>query len=88
MKAYFVHDAKKQKDLMIIPEKDRVFAVNHHIMADFIAVAPNFSQWTGESLNGLPPDTFGSVLATREDDGDVCIIDLSLWQQRMGFYLG
>lgn len=88
MKAYFVHDDKKQQDLMILPEADRVCTVDRPIMADFIAVTPNFSQWTGEALNGLSPDTFGSVLATREDDGDVCVIDLPRWQQRMGFHLG
>lgn len=88
MLAYYVHDDKKGQDFMIVPELDATVSVDRQIMTDFISVSPDFSQWTGAALNGLNPETFGRVVATRDDQGDVCIMDTDFWQQRMASYLG
>lgn len=88
MKAFFVHDKNKQSDLMVVPETDSMVPVNRKILEEFIAVAPDFAKYTGEKLNRLPPDTLGIVVATRKPEGDVCIIEEALWQQRMGYHFG
>ncbi len=88
MKAFFIHDEKKQVDFMVVPETDSRVDVSRKIMEEFIAVAPDFSKYPGASLNQLPPETFGLVVATRKSDGDVCIVEEDLWQQRMSFHLG
>jgi hypothetical protein len=33
-------------------------------------------------------EDFGTVVATRDDGGDVCVIDHELWKERMEHYLG
>lgn len=87
MKAFFVHDEKKQTDLMVVPETDNMVAVNQKVLEEFIAVEPDFTKYSGERLNDLPPETLGVVVATRKSDGDVCIVEEALWQQRMTFHL-
>jgi len=88
MRAYLVHDAKKQSDMLVLPEMDRLIPVNREVLTDFISVRPDFSRWSGSQLNGLSPETFGRVVATREEKEDVCIVDEPLWQQRMSHLLG
>ncbi len=88
MKAIFVHDEKKQSDMMVLPETGHMVPMNRAAMEDFIAVAPDFSGYEGQRLNGMPPEAFGKIVATRNSDGDVCIVDTSLWQQRMAYHLG
>lgn len=88
MKAFFVHDKNKQTDLMVVPETDNMVAVTQKILEEFIAVEPDFAKYNGDCLNSLPPDTLGIVVATRKSDGDVCIIEEALWQQRMVYHFG
>lgn len=88
MKAFFVHDKEKQVDLMAVPETDILVAVDRKVMEEFIAVEPDFSKYSGERLNNLPPETLGVIVATRKTDGDVCILEEALWQQRMARHLG
>lgn len=88
MQAYYVHDEKKDTDLMVIPETDCMAPVNRSLMEDFISVKPDFSQWQGQALRGIAPDALGRVVATRTEDGDVCIMDIPLWQEKMAAYLG
>ena len=88
MKAFFVYDKKKQSDVLVVPETDCLIPVNRAVMETFIAVAPDFSGHAGQSLNGLPARAFGEIVATRQSDGDVCVVDKSLWQQRMAYHLG
>ncbi len=88
MQAFIVHDAKKQQDLLVVPERDRSVAVDRVIMEEFIAVKPDFTRFEGASLNGLPVETFGHIIASRSTEGDVCIVDEMLWQQRMAAHLG
>lgn len=88
MRAYFVHDPNKAQDHMVLPDKDLLLPADGRIMSDFISPCPDFSLWNGQKLNGLPPESFGRVLATREEAGDVCIMEEPLWQQRMTFHLG
>ena len=88
MQAFYIYDEKKDADLLVIPEKDCMLPVNRSLMEDFISVKPDFSQWQGQALNGLPPDAMGQVVATRKEDGDVCIIEMDLWHERMAAYLG
>lgn len=87
MKAFFVHDKQTHKDAMVVPEIDSLVTVDRKVMEEFIAVAPDFSKFSGERLNKRVPENIGRVVATRKADMDVCIIDKALWQQRMAFYL-
>lgn len=88
MRAYFVHDPNKDQDHMVLPDKDIVLPADRRVMNDFISPRPDFASWNGQKLHGLPPDSFGRVLATREEAGDVCILEEPLWQQRMTHHLG
>lgn len=88
MKAFFIHDSKKQHDWMVVPETDYMVPVNRDIMEAFISVQPDFSKYTGNRLNGLPPETMGKIIATRTSDGDVCIVENTIWRQRMAHHLG
>lgn len=88
MKAFFVHDQKKQVDLMAVPETDNFVAVDREVMEEFIAVEPDFSKYSGDHLNNLPPEALGVIVATRRTDGDVCILEETLWQQKMAKHLG
>ena len=88
MKAFFVHDENVRTDLLVLPETDCVVAVNKEIMEEFISVEPDFSKYTGDRLNSRPPETLGLLVATRKTDGDVCIVENTVWQQRMAVHLG
>ena len=87
MKAFFIHDSKKQQDWMVVPETDYMVPVDQGIMEAFIAVRPDFSKFKGERINGLPPETIGKIIATRTSEGDVCIVENAIWQQRMAYHL-
>ena len=88
MRAFLVHDEKKETDVMVLPEQKRLVFVNRQVMNDFISVQPDFSKWSGQDLKGLVPESFGQIIATREENGDVCVVETSLWHQRMAFHLG
>jgi len=88
MKAFFIHDEKKQSDMLVVPETDNIVSMSREVMEAFIAVKPDFSTFSGERLNGLPPETLGRVVATRKSESDVCILDESIWKQRMAVHLG
>lgn len=88
MQAFYVYDEKKDADLMVIPEKDCMLPVDRSLMENFISVKPDFSQWQGQDLKGMPPDAMGKVVATRQEDGDVCILEMTIWHARMAAHLG
>lgn len=88
MIAYFVHDEKKQSDLLIVPATDTMVPIDRVLLETFISVAPDFSSIAGQRLNGLPPESFGRIVASRDSDGDVCILAESLWRQCMASHLG
>jgi hypothetical protein len=87
MRAYYVYDTRKALDHVIIPDLDLMAPVNRKILESFIGVQPDFSKWPGKSANRLPVESFGRIIAVRDDDGDVCVSDASLWQERMAFFL-
>ncbi len=88
MIAYYVYDEKKEKDLVILPEMGCAVAVDEKVMADFIGATPMFAAWSGDTCQIVAPEDFGLVIATREDQGDVCVLKMDLWQERMVHYLG
>ena len=87
MIAYFVHDKKKDKDSIILPDSGCMVSVTPQEFERFISVKPEFSQWTGESCSDLAPEHFGTVVATRQEGGDVRIFHDDLWRERMFFYM-
>lgn len=88
MIAYYVYDEKKEKDLVILPEMGCAVTVNETILAEFIGPTPMFAAWSGDACQIVSPEDFGKVIATREDQGDVAVLDQDLWQARMAYYLG
>jgi hypothetical protein len=52
------------------------------------AVKPDFANWTGMRCAQVKPEEFGTVIATRDDQGDVCILKEELWRERMLAHLG
>jgi hypothetical protein len=88
MIAYYVHDDKKKDDLIVLPDPGCAVPVDRQRMEDFISVSPEFAKWSGDSCSDLAPEDFGTVVATRDDGGDVCVVNNELWRQRMEYYLG
>jgi hypothetical protein len=87
MLAYYVHDPKKRKDIIVLPEMGCAVPVTPERLEAFISPAPVFAQWSGDSCGRISPEQFGTVVATREDGGDVCILKEDLWRERMSFYM-
>ena len=88
MIAYYVHDAKKENDVIVIPDRECAVPVDKARLESFISVDPVFASWSGDACGVVSAEDFGVVIATRDDDGDVCVIHGELWRERMGFYLG
>lgn len=88
MIAYFVYNAREDRDVVVIPESGCAVEVDDAVMERFIAPVPDFARMTGESCAAAVPEDFGKVVATREDGGDVCILDAAMWQRRMAQYMG
>jgi hypothetical protein len=88
MIAYYVHDAKKETDTIIMPDMGCAVPVDAERMQAFISVDPSFARWSGDSCADLAPEDFGTVIATREEGGDVCVLDAVLWRERIAHHLG
>ena len=88
MLAYYVHDDKKENDVIVLPDMRCTVPVDRERMEAFISVNPDFASWTGDACSDLSPEDFGIVVATREDQGDVCVTNHEIWRQRMEHYLG
>ena len=87
MRAYFVHDSAKESDSIVVPELDMLVAVDREAFDLFISARPDFSRFSAVPAGGLSPRSFGKIVATRDDDGDVCVKNDVLWQQRMEAWL-
>jgi hypothetical protein len=88
MIAYFVHDKEKSSDTIYLPDLGCFVPVDKAAMERFIAVKPDFANWQGQSCTFVKPEEFGTVVATRDDPGDVCIVQPDLWRERMFANLG
>jgi hypothetical protein len=88
MIAYFVHDTKKARDTIYLPDAGCFVPVDRNAMERFISVKPDFANWTGQACAFVEPEEFGTVVATRDDQGDVCIARQDLWRERMFANLG
>ena len=88
MIAYCVHDEKSQDDIIVIPDRACAVRVNTERLKGFISPDPVFAQWSGDTCVEVSPDKFGTVVATRDDGGDVCVMKPELWAQTMERYLG
>lgn len=88
MIAYFVHDTRKASDTIYLPDRGCFVPVDRAAMERFIAVKPDFAGWTGHACAAVAPEEFGTVIATRDDTGDVCILKQDLWRERMLAQLG
>jgi hypothetical protein len=88
MIAYFVHDQRKRQDTIYLPDLGCFVPVDQTAMERFIAVQPDFASWTGMACAIVKPEEFGTVVATRDDQGDVCIAHQDLWRERMLAHLG
>ena len=88
MIAYFVHDARKRQDTIYLPDRGCFVPVDKAAMERFISVKPDFADWIGQACAFVKPEEFGTVVATRDDQGDVCIARPDLWRERMFANLG
>ena len=88
MIAYFVHNKQEQGDTIVIPDIGCRVPVDAERLEAFIAVRPDFKEWSGDACGHSVAEDFGTILATRDDCGDVSVVDEKLWRERMGHYLG
>jgi len=49
MIAYYVHDSKKETDLIVLPDMRCSVAVDAARMEAFISVNPDFASWSGDT---------------------------------------
>ena len=87
MIAYYVYDEKKENDTIVIPDMGCSISVNADIFEKFISVSPDFTHGSGDSCGQLSPEDFGVVIASREEQGDVCVVNDEMWRKRMFFYM-
>lgn len=87
MIAYYVHDEKKGEDSVVLPDMGCSVPVTAQIMKNFIGVHTDFSTWTGDACGCLSIEDFGTVIASRQSGGDVCVVNKSLWEKRMNYHL-
>ncbi|MCU0561583.1 MAG: hypothetical protein MUD16_15495 [Desulfobacterales bacterium] len=88
MIAYFLHNPRKNMDTVYLPDRCCFLAADRAVMERFIAVKPDFARWPGQACAAVEPEEFGTVVATRDDQGDVCIVNHDLWRERMLALLG
>ena len=88
MIAYYVHDSKKETDLIVLPDMGCSVAVDAGRMEAFISVKPDFTNWSGDACGELSPEDFGAIVANRDEGGDVCVVNHDLWRRRMTHFLG
>jgi hypothetical protein len=88
MVAYFVHDKQKASDTIYLPDLGCFVPVDKAAMERFISVDPDFANWNGQACTVVTPEEFGTVVASRDDRGDVCIVRQDLWRERMFANLG
>ena len=88
MLAYFVHDADNDRDIFVIPEMGCSIPVDIERMKAFIAAEPDFGQWSGNACDASSPEDFGTIVAARDERGDVVIVDEKLWRRATDHYLG
>ncbi len=87
MIAYFVHDAATRTDTIVLPDMACAVAVDREKFEAFISPRPVFARWSGDACAHVAPEDFGIVAATRDEDGDVCVVDESLWRKRMDYHM-
>ena len=87
MIAYFVHNQDTQTDAIIIPEMSCAIPVDRERLEAFISPAPVFSEWSGEACASVSPEDFGTVAASRDEVGDVSVLDDELWRKRMEYHM-
>ena len=87
MIAYFVIKRKNEEDVFVIPEAACRVQATPESFEKFISVNPDFGSWTGDSCSDLSPEHFGTIVASRAEGGDVCILKEDLWRERMFFYM-
>jgi hypothetical protein len=87
MIAYFIHEKRKGRDTIYLPDRGCFVAVDKAAMERFISVKPDLAAWTGQACAPVEPKEFGTVVATRHDPGDVCVIEPDLWRKRMSVHL-
>jgi len=88
MIAYYVHDSKKEIDLIVLTDMGCSVAVDAGRLEAFISVNPDFASWSGDACGELSPEDFGTIVASRNEGGDVCVVNHDLWRRRMTHYLG
>jgi hypothetical protein len=86
--AYFVYNKQDQNDIIVIPDIGCRVPVDADRLQTFISVRPDFKEWSGNACDHMAAQDFGTILATRDDCGDVNIVNEKLWRERMGHYLG
>lgn len=87
MIAYFVYDDKNDRDIVVLPGAACSVPVDRACLENFISATPDFANWSGSACVDLTPEDFGTVVATREDTGDVCVLKAGLWRARMDHFL-
>jgi len=88
MIAYYVHDSKKEIDLIVLPDMGCSVAVDAGRLEAFISVNPDFASWSGDACGKLSPENFGTIVASRNEGGDVGVVNHDLWRRRMTHHLG
>ena len=88
MIAYYVHDSKKETDMIVLPDMGCSVAVDAGRLEAFISVNPDFASWSGDACGELSPEDFGTIVASRDEGGDVCVVNHDLWRRCMTHYLG
>lgn len=81
MIAYYV--SGRHYDTVVIPETQIFIQVDAGVLRRFLAEEPQFGTWQGEALEGLAPESFGRILAVRDESEPPEIKDQEAWNKRV-----
>lgn len=82
MKAQFL--TNNAQDLIVVG--DYFYQVDNQLWGDFNSPEPNFENWAGGDLLEYPLENYGDLIAERDGDGPVTILDHEEWVKRMGYW--
>jgi hypothetical protein len=88
MIAYLVHNKKEKTDTIVLPEIGCSMPADEAGLKNFISVNPNFKELSGDACGQRKPEDYGTIVATRDECGDVNVVKKALWQERLNHHLG
>ena len=88
MIAYFVHNNETKTDTIYLPGRECCYTVNRSRMAEFLSQDLDFQNPSSDICIDVPPEEFGGVIALRDENGELRVLNPELWRLRLTAFMG